>query len=631
MSRRALGFCGLALVAGLLVALKAKSTRDQETTFASTTPPKLSAVKVSVSGVETLNVKIDAYDLFVKGPLAKVGNERMPFVLFRVLPEVALKLEGQPLFGDPENPWTEFGFFKDTRELHKDWPVPMGFTWGVPSPSDSSQIAYAMRTCASCHYSRVRGENGELHFLTGAPNREFDQHKLFRVMSRFLEKYLDPSKQENYEKFKASVLVALSSKPEGWFFNNQESYDEAGHKVQFTEAMARKQVELVTSSIDKILQEMYEANVAKLKVLEVMQERYNLSDYPRKQDVREGPAGILDSNTLAISSMLLGYNKLKPEQAIPMDVLIRGTAKVHIPSVWMQKNRTAFQLDASFKSIFFRDASAALAFIDSPANLNLMHLEVVSRFIEDLAAPALPPEFKVDQNLVEKGRAVFNAAKCAQCHVEDQRTFANGAVPIFNTLGTDLGRSRSLSTPAIIPIVVGAIMSGCRNPTNLNTEISIDGKPAFLPCKDPTTNDPIFPRVTPDKQGYPAYPLTGIWARAPYLHNGSVPTLFHLLARKGTESLRPAQFYAGTLGYDRAKGGYHWEVKSPSEINALEKTDPAVSIYNTGLDGFSNRGHEGLTDGTMDVSGERFKVSWNVDDAKDNDDLRALVEYLLTR
>ena len=40
-------------------------------------------------------------------------------------------------------------------------------------------------------------------------------------------------------------------------------------------------------------------------------------------------------------------------------------------------------------------------------------------------------------------------------------------------------------------------------------------------------------------RGYAATPLTGVWANFPYLHNGSVPTLYHLL---GPASERPEIF-----------------------------------------------------------------------------------------
>ena len=49
--------------------------------------------------------------------------------------------------------------------------------------------------------------------------------------------------------------------------------------------------------------------------------------------------------------------------------------------------------------------------------------------------------------------------------------------------------------------------------------------------------------------GYANQPLDGIWARAPYLHNGSVPTLRDLL---NAPSERPKAFYRGYDVFDRS-------------------------------------------------------------------------------
>lgn len=50
---------------------------------------------------------------------------------------------------------------------------------------------------------------------------------------------------------------------------------------------------------------------------------------------------------------------------------------------------------------------------------------------------------------------------------------------------------------------------------------------------------------------YRARPLTGIWSSAPYLHNGSVPTLWHLL----TPAARPDTFLVGGRDFDLEKVG----------------------------------------------------------------------------
>src|SRR5439155_22050560 len=53
--------------------------------------------------------------------------------------------------------------------------------------------------------------------------------------------------------------------------------------------------------------------------------------------------------------------------------------------------------------------------------------------------------------------------------------------------------------------------------------------------------------------GYIVSFLDGIWLRAPYLHNGSVPTLRDLFE---TVEARPRIFYRGYDVYDQKKGGF---------------------------------------------------------------------------
>lgn len=73
------------------------------------------------------------------------------------------------------------------------------------------------------------------------------------------------------------------------------------------------------------------------------------------------------------------------------------------------------------------------------------------------------------------------------------------------------------------------------------------------------------------KYGYIAKTLAGIWATAPYLHNGSVPTIWHLVSpQEGREEdRRPNQFYVGCRVYDEEKLGYVW-TKKQFEENGCE-------------------------------------------------------------
>lgn len=88
--------------------------------------------------------------------------------------------------------------------------------------------------------------------------------------------------------------------------------------------------------------------------------------------------------------------------------------------------------------------------------------------------------------------------------------------------------------------------------------------------------DPADPAVRAIAK-YKARPLNGIWAAAPYLHNGAVPNLYLLLS---PQSERPATFWLGSRKFDPVKVGY-----DSSELKGgylLETANP----------GNSNKGHE---------------------------------------
>jgi hypothetical protein len=93
--------------------------------------------------------------------------------------------------------------------------------------------------------------------------------------------------------------------------------------------------------------------------------------------------------------------------------------------------------------------------------------------------------------------------------------------------------------------------------------------------------------------------LNGIWATGPYLHNGSVPTLWDLLH----PDRRPVKFTVGSREFDPVKIGYR---------NDPGATGPNVWVYDTTQPGNSNIGH----------SGEAFGA------ALSEDQKSALLEYL---
>jgi len=105
--------------------------------------------------------------------------------------------------------------------------------------------------------------------------------------------------------------------------------------------------------------------------------------------------------------------------------------------------------------------------------------------------------------------------------------------------------------------------------------------------------------------GYIAPPLDGIWATAPYLHNGSVPSLRALL----DSSLR-ATYFVREATYDVDAVGWKWYPLATGQ-SAPPSGTRASNIYDTTVLGYSNAGH-------------------TYGDALSAEDRDALIEYLKT-
>lgn len=84
-------------------------------------------------------------------------------------------------------------------------------------------------------------------------------------------------------------------------------------------------------------------------------------------------------------------------------------------------------------------------------------------------------------------------------------------------------------------------------------------------------------------------PLDGIWLRAPYLHNGSVPTLRDLLEKPEN---RPKEYYRGNDVLDKEKVGF--------VSNLVEEKGKKFFKFDTKIPGNSNSGHSYGTDLSSD-------------------------------
>jgi hypothetical protein len=246
-------------------------------------------------------------------------------------------------------------------------------------------------------------------------------------------------------------------------------------------------------------------------------------------------------------------------------------------------------------------------------SVNFDHLQALEEKVASLKPPPWPREvFPIDQRLADAGKPLFDQY-CAQCHAERLSGAPGGAwaTPVV-AVGTDpkmaMNAARTSVTGlyegALIPpppvatrfgseasttdilktSVIGAILDEAFLPVNPSSGVwkALNTDVASLNAADRT--DPksfiqsqltgLYARQQGDQTTAAAYEsrvLYGIWATAPYLHNGSVPNLWELLT---PPAQRKASFMVGSRLFDPKNVGFSVD-RSPSR-NGRFKVDPAV-------------------------------------------------------
>jgi mono/diheme cytochrome c family protein len=261
-----------------------------------------------------------------------------------------------------------------------------------------------------------------------------------------------------------------------------------------------------------------------------------------------------DSQTLAWSDEPI--HELSDELIIPSDPPPWWrTAKkaTHFANAMSRSDHRGTMVLASSLCTDTVDDAAAIAedFID------------VQAYLASLEAPAYP--FAVDAELAAQGRELFEC-NCAGCHgtYDDDpaaETYPNMLIPI-EVVGTD---------PAFVE---GAGAGGYYNYLQDWFNESFYGTISEVVIDDPVA-------------GYTAPPLDGIWATAPFFHNGSVPSIALVL----DSSARPTQWrrvdYDST-NFDEDALGWPWE---PAVAQAEASESERKYIYDTTLFGYGNGGH----------------------------------------
>jgi mono/diheme cytochrome c family protein len=494
------------------------------------------------------------------------GSELMPYALLANLQSTKT---GAPFLQN----MARFGFLPDHTGPANPLGLPVGLTVSLSRDAAKAGIEIVGFNCAACHVAELT-YRGKRVRIDGAPAMvdlqgyqvEFKESldAALKSPAKLLALIVAMEKARNTPDTPASENTgSYAREPEVKSAGNVQAApnaDPSFHSVPSAVADAAKPAAPGT------FRERLKTDIAILKV-----RLAHVKNGKLLVDGTEPGPGRIDAFGAA-------RNLLFPQYGLKMQ------SPVSFPFIWnvpdnIGRKPEKFQwihYDGNTNSILERNIGQALGMgaVFDPATHestlrigNLHQLEVLTH---KLQPPKWPADVlgAIDENKAQQGEQIFNQ-KCLVCHQD--KMFAQMQV------GTDPNRANSFgqsvgTTP--FPKAIAPILGGLKKRAFADDGIS----PAEQAGMDA---NPVIWRATAQ---YLARPLNGIWATAPYLHNGSVPTLYDLLHDR-----RPAKFATGNREFDPIRIGYQDDVTI---------TAPNIWIYDTTQPGNSNIGHSGEAFGT---------------------------------
>ncbi|MBK1816619.1 hypothetical protein JIN84_13420 [Luteolibacter yonseiensis] len=514
--------------------------------------------------------------------LKNQGSQLIPFEWFIHLEQAG----SEKLFRSPEN-MDSLGFIRQPTSRENPHELPIGFVLDdSPDAADidpslssfepgyvKSDFPKAERwlglTCASCHTANITFNKTTLR-IDGGPAMVDHESFLVRLSDAMRETCDDTAK---FERFRTGI-----SGPEGLFDTTRLKAELQSYTIHLEKLVKRNRAEhpYGFARLDAFGAIVNEITVAALRI----PENHQVSDapvsfpylwYARALDYVQWNRSADNAIARNVGEVLGVYGKLKLDGA-PATGQFRSTARIQ----------------------------------------NLDRLE---QLIDSLKAPQWPESVfgAIDAGKAERGAKLYSQ-NCKGCHpLRDEQ--GNYPMTPPNLAGKQFIKTRSLrpqeigtdpkmvenflfrksipgvlkpylppdeqakdkvSAGLLLKAAVAGVIKRFKDETGLDNQQMLAMAGGHVP-------DPSAPPNIPT--GYICRPLHGIWATAPFLHNGSVPNLYQMLL---PQEQRMKSFFVGSREFDPRNVGFL--TSSSTERSFKFETEAADGAP---VAGNSNKGHSG--------------------------------------
>lgn len=458
------------------------------------------------------------------------GTRIMPAAFLAALPQA----DGSGKVMSPEN-LRKWGFLTENvaADARNPYGWPLGFT--VSDPAATTGIAVAGVTCALCHTGQLDYRGTAIHIEGGQANINLAafQTAIYAALGATAS---DPARTASF--LRDAVAAGYPS---------EQVKDDFKQAVNTAAELLASQKGLtgVSPGPGRVDAVQGIANAVFTTDLQVPANGRNLDapvSYPYLWDIWR--------------LTWLQYNGFLPPQA-----LSRNIGEV---------------LGVNGKTNFINPATGALNPVPDRwrTSVQMDNLIWMESVLKNLKAPTWPAEIlgKIDQTKAANGGRLF-AQHCASCHGIKELPNGNWDAVIYplSLIGTDANQAVNWAGRRYDASKLGL---GSAVPASaLAAAVNAIRRQHYADSKTPTAeqeSDVSFAAPC----GYKARPLIGVWATPPFLHNGSVRTIYDLLS-----DTRPTSFKFGSRQYDPVNLGY------------VEDTTAGAAALDTSIPGNHNTGH----------------------------------------
>ena len=427
---------------------------------------------------------------------------------------------------------------------------PNGFPVGFTHEADAQGRDWTGLGCAACHTGEVRYHNQRIRLDGGQGTLDFDAFEGALVDS------LDATLADaaKFERFAGALNVGAAQRPQ--------------------------------------LKDELSANAAALAA----RHRMNHVDVPYGHGRLDAFGQIF--NAVAVQFLGVPDNRRAPDAPVSFPVLWdaphldvvqwNGSAPNSGPGPLLQNVTTALAVYGSL------DISRREGLDGYPSNVDFAHLAQIQDDLYALRAPQWPASIlgALDANRIARGAQVY-AQQCVACHQLSDRNNAKRELKAVLTPVAELGTDPRMvdnflasnsSTGAFAGRKEGVVLGtpfGARAQTAdivVHAAVGAALRHPLAAMRDAIAgyHKVIKAALDSHPDHYKARSLSGIWSSAPYLHNGSVPSLVELLKPPAE---RVTHFYVGSREFD------------PLTVGLAADAAEHASAFDTTLPGNSNAGH----------------------------------------